>query len=584
MVVQAGFSYGGIAAGVLAPGNYTTSLSYLGWTNDISIAIYAVSGGTASYAFNSTFETNPDPVVDIPSLSISLPLGGSTYLGVAGTGGYALNSSSFTTVSEEAPAWEMAGVTQEIGNQSGNVLSTSTGAEGAGIAGVGIYSGPTGPTPVVLASLSTIVGDLNASFPVSFTVPADVSEVIYAWAIGGGLAVYQAPTLPAGLTVAASVGPAGLAMGSLSPGTYSTELAYLAGGWTNDVSIVVLGIEDGANTSYRVGSATSQNPNAVNSTSNASVELPAGAAFYLGVGTTGGYALSSYSMTDLLASAPAWEMAGTTEVIGIQTGATVSDSSAAYEMGVLGLGLYTTLTNVTFEASGLPTGAAWSVTVDGVRSTTTGTSLTVPELPGTLASLITGPTTYRVVGPAPSGTFTVSGTSAVEMITFHKGKTASLEVRETGLPLYSPWCFTLSGSQDCTTGASLSLSNLTPSSYSYTISTWSGVPVTAKLGHTTLASSGTVALSGKPSIVLTFGYPYAVSFVETGLSAGTWTVTVGGVTESAAAGNTIVFHLPDGTYSYKVTKVPGYLIFKLPPKVKVLEQAASAQVYFVPKS
>ncbi|HTW76633.1 MAG TPA: thermopsin family protease, partial [Thermoplasmata archaeon] len=52
---------------------------------------------------------------------------------------------------------------------------------------------------------------------------------------------------------------------------------------------------------------------------------------------------------------------------------------------------------------------------------------------------------------------------------------------------------------------------------------------------------------------------YHATFSETGLLTGTWTITVAGVTATAAAGDSIVVALPNGTWSYSVTAVEGYL-------------------------
>jgi thermopsin len=53
---------------------------------------------------------------------------------------------------------------------------------------------------------------------------------------------------------------------------------------------------------------------------------------------------------------------------------------------------------------------------------------------------------------------------------------------------------------------------------------------------------------------------YSLTFVESGLSAGTWSVSAAGVTKSAPAGVNISFVVPNGTWDYSVAAVEGYTV------------------------
>lgn len=584
MSVMANTSTAGVAAGNLTPGSYSSDLYYAGWTNDVSLAVYALVGSTgATFQFGATNVSNPAPGTEVVPVNVTLPSGAIAYLGVAGTGGYALSSWSMTDLQEEAPAWLMAGVTQVIGNQSTSVIGASSAAEGLAVAGVGIYQTavPSGPTPELLASLEGLVGATDASFPLDFTVPVGMTHVLYAWAIGGGLASYEPPTLPTGMTVAASLSTAGLAIGSLAPGTYATNLTYP--GWTNEVSIAVYGVLNGGNTSYRFGVASVQNPfgGPNNTSEQATLDLPSGGAAYVGVATTGGFPLSAVSMPIVDVEAPAWMTGGVTEVIGLQANATLWAQSSAFGEGIVGVGIYSNLTNVTFQESGLPTGAPWQLVLNGVPTTVTTSSVTVPEPPGSVTYLVSGPSGYHVQGLAPGGTIAATGANVVESISFVKGKTVSLTVQESGLPSFAPWCFSFSGEQVCSTTASVSFGNLTPASYAYAVELWPGIPVTTSYAHKALASSGELTVTATRALDVKFAYPYAVTFDETGLSIGTWSVKVDGATKSATAGEPIVFWLPDGTYGYHVTKVRGYGVVGLPAKAKVDNGRTTVDVFFV---
>ncbi len=587
MSVVANTTSTGVAMGSLAPGTYTTSLYYPGWTNDLSIGVYALMfAPNATFQYGSTNLTNPAPGTADASLDLPLPSGGLEYLGVAGTGGYALASWSLTTVAESAPAWEMVGATQVIGNQSSSVIAASSAAGNLAISGVGIYTtapAPTGPSPVLLDTAGAGVVGFNQTVLLNFTVPAGLTHILYAWAIGGGRAAYGAPTLPSGMTVAASIGTAGIAFGSLQPGTYSTSLFY--GGWTNEVSVAVFGILNGANTSYVFGASPVQDPYAgsgVNDT--ASLELPAGAAFYLGVATTGGYPVSAVSMAETDVYAPAYGVPGTTQDIGLQLNPALWEQSGASSLGIVGVGIYTNVTNVTFVESGLPTGAPWQLALNGVTLTVTTSSVTVPELPGNVSYLLSGPSGYRVQGRAPGGVLVAAGSSVVETVSFVRGKTATLTVRESELPRFIPWCFTLYGRQVCSTSPSASLANLTPGSYAVTPESWPGVPFQIAYAHKRVTPPLSLTVAGSRTLAVTYQYPYAVTFVETGLGAGTWTVKVDGVSGNASAGQPIVLYIPNGKYAYHVSKIEGYRILGSPARLVVDAGPTSVQVYFAAKA
>jgi hypothetical protein len=206
-------------------------------------------------------------------------------------------------------------------------------------------SGASAPIVGTLATFDAIAGGSNLTFEVNFTVPSGVTDVLYVWAIGGGLGTFQAPTLPHGLAIVASsmdptsaVRYAGIANGSLSPGKYSTNLTY--DGWTNTVSIVVYGVLGGSQAAYRFGSVSKANPSPGTSTVAGSLTIPAGAMDYLGAVATGGYFVASWSMSAVSAEAPAWSVPGYTEIIGTQTSGTISATTNASSVGIVGAGIY----------------------------------------------------------------------------------------------------------------------------------------------------------------------------------------------------------------------------------------------------
>ena len=75
-------------------------------------------------------------------------------------------------------------------------------------------------------------------------------------------------------------------------------------------------------------------------------------------------------------------------------------------------------------------------------------------------------------------------------------------------------------------------------------------------------SSGSVAVYGKSisqSVVFS-PVKYTITFKESGLPSGTsWSVNLNGTTLSSTT-NTIIFSMPNGTYSYTVSSVSGYTL------------------------
>ncbi len=122
---------------------------------------------------------------------------------------------------------------------------------------------------------------------------------------------------------------------------------------------------------------------------------------------------------------------------------------------------------------------------------------------------------------------------------------------EGGLPSGTEWFVNVTGAApESSTGASLAVAEPN-GTYDYSVATvdkeFSGV-------------GGSFVVGGRNlSVPVDFSrVTYGVTFEETGLPSGTtWTVTVGGVGESASA-TSLVFDETNGSYSFAVGAVPGY--------------------------
>ncbi len=246
---------------------------------------------------------------------------------------------------------------------------------------------------------------------------------------------------------------------------------------------------------------------------------------------------------------------------------------------------YVSSYRVTFTESGIPAKAlanyGWAVELNGAVNRSFTSTVSFPGLPnGTYSLLLRGPSGYTASG---SGTLSVSGATSV-LAKFTKAKTAMVRFSEKGLPKGQSWCVAVDGDPQCSTTSSVKYANLTAGSYHYAVvSPLTGQNITARMGTTSVSVSGMLDLTKSTVIALTFAYRYAVTFTETGLTSGTWSVTVKGVRLSNPSGAPIVFHLVNGTYSYKIGTETGYTSAGTPKPVKANGTGVSVTVKFTPK-
>jgi hypothetical protein len=220
---------------------------------------------------------------------------------------------------------------------------------------------------------------------------------------------------------------------------------------------------------------------------------------------------------------------------------------------------------VTFTEAGIPSSrlssAGWTVEMNGTvrHSTSAAVSFSVPN--GTYPWFVTGPVNYEVAVTGPgvtTGQITVSGAASVSA-QFTPATTVTLFFSERRLATGQSWCVALAGDEQCSRLQGQRYSNLTPGDYAYrVVSPLAGQTITASLGGVRIPEPGNLSVPNNETVVLRFEYPYAVSFTETGLPAGTnWSVTIQGLKDTAATGSPIVFGLPNGTYVYRTGAGPG---------------------------
>ena len=154
----------------------------------------------------------------------------------------------------------------------------------------------------------------------------------------------------------------------------------------------------------------------------------------------------------------------------------------------------------------------------------------------------------------------------------------TLSFVESGLKAGSIWSATLGTSKESSSTNTITFS-VVNGTYSFSVGK-------VKYYNITENATGSVTVSGS-SRTINVAYVYVahnVSFVETGLSAGTtWNVTLNGVTLSSNT-TTIVFVELNGTYSYGVGNVSGYTIStNATGSVNVTGKNVTVDVTFTPK-
>lgn len=210
---------------------------------------------------------------------------------------------------------------------------------------------------------------------------------------------------------------------------------------------------------------------------------------------------------------------------------------------------------VTFAETGLATGTAWSVKLNSTTYNSTGSTVQFLEFNGTYAYSVGAVSGYSA-SPI-SGSVTVNGATQNIAITFTSVTATIYPVTftETGLAAGTSWSVTLSGTTNSSTSATIGFTEKN-GTYSYTVAGVSGYTASPTAGTEIVNGGG-----GTQAITFTPNPPgqYSVLFTETGLPSGTaWSVTLGTTTYSSV-GTTVLFTETNGSYTYTVGSVPGYV-------------------------
>ena len=207
---------------------------------------------------------------------------------------------------------------------------------------------------------------------------------------------------------------------------------------------------------------------------------------------------------------------------------------------------------VEFREIGLPLGSVWYVNMSGQSSSGPISGSTY------FIALANGSYTYSIANVnkdyylvSSTGSLTVAGIALYESINFLL-KTYQVTFIETGLPTGETWYINLTNGESFGPITSPSfIANLSNSSYEYYVAT------NDKIYR---SSEGSFSVSGSSVFQpVTFSeVEFEVTFIETGLPAGTtWGVTFNGTTLTST-NTTISIKEQNGTYQYQMQVVHGY--------------------------
>ncbi len=152
---------------------------------------------------------------------------------------------------------------------------------------------------------------------------------------------------------------------------------------------------------------------------------------------------------------------------------------------------------------------------------------------------------------------------------------------ETGLPTSTQWYQWVNGTSPfgairTETAATVATSRVIVPNGSYAFAVAAHIA-----GYQATPASGSVTVAGAAlSRTITFSKLYTVTFTETGLPSGTtWSITISGTTKSVAT-TTITFPEINGTYTFTVNAVTGYVSAPASGNVTVAGADASQAISF----
>lgn len=229
---------------------------------------------------------------------------------------------------------------------------------------------------------------------------------------------------------------------------------------------------------------------------------------------------------------------------------------------------------VTFRQTGLPSGLAWEVTLAGHTRSTREPTLSFEEVNGIWPFSVDGPGGYAA---APAhGTVTLNGGPTSETVAFDLVR-YSVSFHESGLPSGTPWSVDVAGDTNRSSGTWLEFPEPN-GTYAFDVAPPPGFRATPQAGNVTVDGSP------PPTVQVVFARTapsqYAVTFIESGLPAGTsWSVAFGNGTNGSSSPS-VGFLASNGTFAFSVDPVRGFTAVPGSGRVTVQGAPTSVSVTF----
>ncbi len=224
---------------------------------------------------------------------------------------------------------------------------------------------------------------------------------------------------------------------------------------------------------------------------------------------------------------------------------------------------------VQFNETGLPSGSAWTVTINGSSSTTTSSSITFHLMNGTYDYSISS--SDKAYSPAVRSSVVEVNGSAVFATEYFSSVTYNITAHETGLASGTAWSITVGKVQQSTSNTTMTFA-MPNGTYAYTPGAVNGY-------HS--SSSGLISVNGSSeNITVTYTRDtYTLNVLETGLIAGTtWTFSINQNSYNLN-GSSLSIQLTDGTYTTNATGPSGYSV-NIPSSITIDNSNASLSVGF----
>lgn len=231
---------------------------------------------------------------------------------------------------------------------------------------------------------------------------------------------------------------------------------------------------------------------------------------------------------------------------------------------------------LTFSETGLPSGTHWAVHVQGVSYPGTTSSIQVLVQNGSYPWYLVAVTGYH--GAPANGTAVISGAPVTVLIAYSANPPPpkyAVTFSETGLAAGTNWQVTLNGT---TLPSSTSAIVFEEANGSYPFS------IPAVTGYAPSPASGSVTVDGSAQgqgiAFSAVASSYTLSFVESGLTAGTqWTVQVGTSIQSSTTA-WVNFTEAPGTYGYEIGAIAGFTSSPTSGSTTVLDSNTTVPVAF----